>query len=126
MLCYVPSLDFVTAESQRAGRAAAKYVLEGGCPATEVLEVQNGEGVTYTVPQKIRLENVEKTADLFFRVNRILEDSEILVTSQEGEVLCRFKREHMAPGEMEHVLLPKVLLEKAKGTIQVSVRAKEE
>ena len=119
-------VDFVTAESQRAGRAAAKYVLEGGCPATEALEIQNGEGVTYTVPQKIRLENVEKTADLFFRVSRILADSEILVAAQGGEVLCRFKREHMAPGEMEHVLLPKVLLEKAKGRIQISVRAKEE
>ena len=124
-VCHVHDLvDFVTAESRRAGEAAARYVLEGGAGQENCLEVKNGEGVTYTVPQRIRPERVEKICDLFFRVNRVCRDSEILVTSGE-DVLARFPREHLAPGEMEHIVLPRVLLDKARGEITVSIREVE-
>lgn len=124
-VCHVHDLvDFVTAESQRAGEAAARYVLEGKGEQKNCLEVKNGEGVTYTVPQRIRPERVEKFCDLFFRVNRVCRDSEILVTSGE-DVLARFRREHLAPGEMEHIVLPRVLLDKAKEELTVSIREVE-
>ena len=71
-------VDFVTAESQRAGKAAAQYVQEGPGESQPVLEVQNGDGVTYTVPQHIRPGRVEKACDLFFRVNRVCGPSRIL------------------------------------------------
>ena len=103
-------VDFVSAESERAGKAAARYVLQGDEASPAALEVQNGDGVTYTVPQKIRTERVEKAVDLFFRVNRICQESAILVTSN-GKKIARFSREHLAPGEMEHILLPKKLLD---------------
>ena len=59
-------VDFVTAESQRAGRAAARYVLEGPGPEEPALEVVNGEAVAYTVPQHIRPGRVEQGCELFF------------------------------------------------------------
>ena len=108
-------VDFVTAESQRAGAAAARFaagqVTDPGAPC---LDVSNGSGVTYTVPQKIRPNNVEKGVDLFFRVNNVYKDMRIRVTCG-GQELCSFPREHMAPGEMEHIVLPRVLLDKAQG-----------
>ncbi|WP_191397185.1 NAD(P)/FAD-dependent oxidoreductase [Flavonifractor sp. An306] len=108
-------VDFVTAESQRAGAAAARFaagqVTDPGAPC---LDVSNGSGVTYTVPQKIRPNNVEKGVDLFFRVNNVYRDMRIRVTCG-GQELCSFPREHMAPGEMEHIVLPRVLLDKAQG-----------
>ena len=76
--------------------------------------MSNGSGVTYTVPQKIRPNNVEKGVDLFFRVNNVYRDMRIRVTCG-GQELCSFPREHMAPGEMEHIVLPRVLLDKAQG-----------
>ncbi len=124
-VCHVHDLvDFVTGESRRAGTAAARYVLEGGAEGENALKVVNGPGVTYTVPQRIRPGRVEKTCDLFFRVNRVCRDSEILVTSGEVQI-ARFSREHLAPGEMEHIVLPRVLLEKAAENITVSVREVE-
>lgn len=122
-VCHVHDLvDIVTAESQKAGAAAAAYVQGGGEAASgRVLEIRNGDGVTYTVPQHIRLERVDKLCGLFFRVNRVSQDSEILVTSN-GRVIARYKREYLAPGEMEHIDLPRVLLEKAEGTLTVSIR----
>lgn len=104
-------VDFVTAESKRAGASAARLAL-GHRAEGSVMEVKNGSRVTYTVPQKIRRENVEKAVEVFFRVNNVYRDTVIKVESG-GEVLCRFKREHMAPGEMEKITIPKVLLDKA-------------
>ncbi len=112
-------VDFVTAESKRAGAAAAKYALDhkAGGPVTEV---KTGSCVNYTVPQHIRRENVEKGVDVFFRVNNVYQDMVIKVTSGDTQ-LCAFKREHMAPGEMEKITIPKVLLDKASDEITVSV-----
>lgn len=106
-------VDFVTAESQRAGAAAA-YVQNSQSFESKVLELSNGDGVTYTVPQKIRIEHVEKAADVFFRVNRVLRDSVIKVNSGQTTI-AKFKREHLAPGEMEHIILPRKLLDSAAG-----------
>ena len=114
-------VDFVTAESRRAGFAAARYVLEGGGDGDAVLEVRNGDGVTYTVPQRIRPARVENGCELFFRVSRVCGDSEILVRSGDTQI-AKFTREHLAPGEMEHIVLPRVLLDRAKGEITVSVK----
>ena len=56
----------------------------------------------------------------FFRVNNVYKDMVIKVTSGDTQ-LCAFKREHMAPGEMEKITIPKVLLDKASDEITVSV-----
>ena len=114
-------VDFVTAESQRAGRAAARYVLDAGAAEGRVLTVRGGDGVSYTVPQRIRSAGVERAAELFFRVNRVCGGSEVLVTSGESQI-ARFPREHLAPGEMEHIILPRVLLDRAEEEITVSIR----
>lgn len=118
-------VDYVTMESQRAGRAAAEYVKNGEAPAGRVLELQNGNGVGYTVPQRIRVEHMGKTAEIFFRVRNIYRNVEIQITDGKT-VLAHFAREHMAPGEMEKVVLPKVLAEKAAGdTLTVQIVEKE-
>ena len=86
-VCHVHDLvDYVTAESQRAGAAAAEYVLSGEETPGRVIEVKNGPGVTYTVPQHIRPQRLDKGCGIFFRVNRICGDSEIVVTSGETQI----------------------------------------
>ena len=113
-------VDFVTAESQKAGRAAAKFVQSGLQGTSEIIEVKTGEAVSYTVPQRIRPGLVEQKCDLSFRVNRVCGPSQILVTSGD-ETIARFKREHLAPGEMERITLPRVLLDRAKGELTVAI-----
>ena len=113
-------VDYVTAESRRAGAAAAAYArserARGGA-----ISLACGDGVSYTVPQRVRVESVEKGVDVFFRVRRVF-DGDLRVTARcGGEVLASFRREHLAPGEMERVTLPRVLLDKARGTVTISV-----
>lgn len=114
-------VDFVTAESQKAGRSAAEYVKNGEAEDQTYIELKNGDCVGYTVPQKIRPANVDKMVEVMFRVRNVYRDVAIKVTSG-GEELACFKREHMAPGEMEKIVIPKAFLDKVKnGEITVSV-----
>ena len=118
-------VDYVTGESQKAGTAAAHFVQHGETPDGRVLELKNGDRVTYTVPQKLRLAGMDRSVGIFFRVSNIYENVEIQVTDGKT-VLCRFNREHVAPGEMETITLPRVLAEKAEGdtlTVQIVDKA---
>lgn len=114
-------VDFVTLESQKAGRAAAAYAM-GKAEATSAdpLDVQAGTGVTYTVPQRIRPEKLQKTAEIFFRVNGIYENASMVVSAGGREIL-RKKRDHLAPGEMERLVVPAALLKEASGPLTVSL-----
>lgn len=113
-------VDFVTAESQKAGKSAAEYVLNGEKSRENYIELTNGNGVGYTVPQKIR--NGADSAEIFFRVRQIFKNCVITVKDSNGNLIAKFKREHAAPGEMEKIALPKVLLDKIEtNNITVSV-----
>jgi NADPH-dependent 2,4-dienoyl-CoA reductase/sulfur reductase-like enzyme len=117
-------VDFVTAESQRAGAAAADFCRRKEQPGGEpAVAIESGENVGYTVPQHIRPDRIDQYAEVFFRVGRVFSNSEIEVASG-GRVLSVFKREHMAPGEMERIVIPKKFLENAAGGA-VTVSAKE-
>lgn len=120
-------VDFVTAESQKAGKAAAEYAMKRSCPeGGRVITVNEGNHVTYTVPQAIRMDNVDNKLEISFRVNSVLRDAEIHVKDGE-KLIAKFKREHMAPGEMEHITVPNVLLNKVEGDeIIVSVELQKE
>lgn len=115
-------VDFVTEESTKAGAAAADYVLNQADAAdSEFLTVKNGEHVTYVVPQKVRADQVDKRVELSFRVNKVYDDSLITIQS-DGEVLAKFKRTYIVPGEMEKVKLSRKVIEKVtNGEVEICV-----
>ena len=117
-------VDYVSAESARAGAAAAEYVLRGGNTGGECLPVTASGSVGYTVPQSVCPQNVGKALDIFFRVRKKIRRGEITVTSG-GTVIASFKREFLAPAEMQKITVPKALLEKASGGLNVSVTETE-
>lgn len=113
-------VDYVSAESARAGAAAAEYVLRGGNAGGERIPVTASGSVGYTVPQSVCLQNVGKALDIFFRVRKKIRRGEIAVTSG-GTLIASFKREFLAPAEMQKITVPKALLEKASGGLNVTV-----
>lgn len=115
-------VDYVSAESERAGKAAAVYAL-GNKAGGRVIEVETGNGVSYTVPQKIRPENCDKKVDMFFRVRNVYKNVRLVV--RDGDrVVASFNREHCAPGEMEHIVIPVALMGNAE-KLTVSVEEVE-
>ncbi|HLQ39558.1 MAG TPA: FAD-dependent oxidoreductase [Tetragenococcus sp.] len=114
-------VDFVTEESIRAGQGAAHYLQENEVKTTEFLTINTGTHVTYTVPQKISKNHLDKKIQLAFRVNQTYDKSVIRLTCK-GQVLKEFKRDYMAPGEMEKIKLSKKLLQQIQGDeIEISV-----
>lgn len=91
-------------------------------PTSPCIQVLPQAGVAYTVPQKIRPENVGKSVEIFFRAAQPFGASRVLVADDRGEV-ASFKRDFLAPGEMEKITLPAALLQKvAGGCLRVAVR----
>lgn len=114
-------VDFVTAESIRAGNSAASFILNHEQKTETTIAVKNGAHVTYVVPQHIRQENIDRRIELFFRVNQVFDDSQIVVKSQ-GEIIAKQKKSYIVPGEMEKIKLSRKVLDKVKnGEMEVCV-----
>ncbi len=115
-------VDFVTEEAQKAGKAAALYVLSKHAQTDEQkCVIENGNGVAYTIPQTIQNKSQPTGISILLRVNRIFGQSVITVHSRD-KVYARFQRERLAPGEMEKIVLPpKILQNISENTLSVSV-----
>ena len=112
-------VDFVSAESEAAGKAAGQYVQNGEVSSATTLETK-AVNVGALVPQKIRKDAIEKSVQISFRVRTPMHDAKILIKDGQGNQVAQFKREHMVPAEMENLVLPKVLVDRlADNTLAV-------
>lgn len=124
-VCHVHDLvDFVTGESQKAGRSAAKYINDISNSNVTTIEINNGEGIFYTVPQKVRIENMDSKLEIFFRVKSVEKNVIISITDEDGKIIKEFKRPHVAPAEMEKIALTKKQFE-AVSTNKVFISMKK-
>lgn len=124
-VCHVHDLvDFVTVESQKAGRSAAKYINDSSNSNVTTIEINNGEGIFYTVPQKVRIENMDSKLEIFFRVKSVEKNVIISITDEDGKIIKDFKRPHVAPAEMEKIALTKKQFE-AVSTNKVFISMKK-
>lgn len=110
-------VDFVSAEAKHAGACAAKYI-KGNFKKGSYLNIVNGKNINYTVPQKLYVDAVEDKLTVFMRVNNIYHNKRIVVRCGD-EVIATFKKQHLAPAEMEKVVLNKSQLSKIKGDITI-------
>jgi len=100
-------VDHVSAESFRAGRAAADFI-RNGRSAGNTISVMDGDGVRGAVPQKIHL-GITEPVDLMFRPADVYRNSAVVVECG-GKELCRKKAMIWTPGEMALVTLKPEML----------------
>lgn len=112
-------VDFVTQESKHAGKSAAKYI-KNELNKGKDIKIINGQNVNYTVPQRVNIDAIDGSMTVFMRVNNIYHDKALVVREGDREI-ASFKRQHLAPSEMEKILLPKKLLEGVKGDLTISL-----
>ncbi|MBE6062857.1 MAG: FAD-binding protein [Clostridium butyricum] len=112
-------VDFVTEESKNAGESAAKYI-KGQLNREHYVNIVNGANINYTLPQRLNIDAVSDKLTIFMRVNNIYHNK-VLVVRCGKEVIAKFKREYLAPSEMEKVILPKKILNKINGNITISL-----
>ena len=102
-------VDYVSKEAKTAGENAAKYVLGFMKKEVQSIEIKNGKGIRYTVPASISLERMEDLQTIRFRVGDVYKNCYIVVKA-DGQELLKLKKQIVAPGEMEQVILKKQLL----------------
>ena len=73
---------------------------------------------------RVRVENVDESLEIYFRTNKVRGKSVIKVQSEDTPIAA-FKRERMAPGEMEKIVIPKALVAKFGDTLKIEVEEAE-
>lgn len=114
--------DNVAMEAERAAQGVSDYLK--GCEREAEISLSTTSEIGYTVPQHIHLPLDKDRYDIFFRVRKVFGPAYILVKDQEGNQIARFSRQYIIPGTMEKITLPKVLLQKGKGNLTVSIEEK--
>ena len=105
-------VEYVSEEAASAGKAAATYIAQGGLGGGREIRIEPRGGVRYTVPAAVRPDCMPETLTVRFRVGGVYKNSYLSVYFGEKRVLHR-KKQVMAPGEMEQVVLKKADLENA-------------
>lgn len=117
-------VDFVTEESKNAGRNAAKYI-KGKAKGESFIELKNGTNINYTVPQKVDVEALDGNLTVFMRVRDVFKNKVIVVRDKDNNVVQSFKKQHLAPAEMERVTILKDKLNSNQGILTISLEEVE-
>ncbi len=95
-------VDFVSEESEIAGKSAAQYI-NGKLENNTDIKISTDGKIRYTVPQRI---TAEDDVTVFFRVSDVYRNVAVTVYKDGDKILSR-KKIKVAPGEMETVKLTK-------------------
>lgn len=119
-------VDYVSEEAQSAGKNAARYILSNGEKLIgNEINLVAAEGVRYTVPKKINIEQMENMLTVRFRVGAVYKNCYISVYYNEERTVHR-KKAVMAPGEMEQIKLQKDKLIEYKDLERITIKIEEE
>lgn len=116
-------VDYVTLEAQIAGEGAARYILGQKAAAAEYLTLTAGNGVRYTVPQRVNIRS-EESVKVYFRVGRIYKNAKVVLTCA-GKVVSSKKKVKLAPGEMENVIIPNEVLATLTVNDEIKIEVEE-
>ncbi len=115
-------VDFVSEESEIAGRGAAEYVLNGATKKDEV-NCLVGSNLGYVLPQKIN-KNLNGSVKMFFRVTGTYKNCTIKAICG-GKTVAQKKRPAVTPGEMETLVLPEAVIKGLEGDVEFCLEVNE-
>ncbi|MCH4886502.1 FAD-dependent oxidoreductase [Acidaminobacter sp. JC074] len=113
-------VDFVSFESEKAGRNAAKYIQGVRGQSKTRIKTTPGNGIGYIVPQEIALVHDEKAVEIFMRVRNQASNVKFVVKLGD-QVIREVKKNHVTPSEMEKIVLASKMLEDSNETLSVEV-----
>ncbi|MCG8483520.1 MAG: NAD(P)/FAD-dependent oxidoreductase [Clostridia bacterium] len=111
-------VDYVTIESEKAGAAAAEYVLNTKPFNDSSINVTGTSPVVHVVPQKILLG--EGPLEIFFRTNRIVENAKVQV-KLEDRIIKTGQVMYISPGEMQKIEIDKQSIADVKASLEICV-----
>lgn len=118
-------VDHVSEEAALAGESAVVYLQKQKTSVPHKVTISAENGVRYTVPQSLDIDNMKDAVTVRFRVADIYRDRAIVVCYDGTEVMRR-KKKIMAPGEMEQVILKKSSFSDFPALKEITVRTEAE
>ena len=112
-------VDFVSAESENAGKCAAEYI-KGAKHCHEKLTIKCTNGVRYCVPTVLNKDEVYANQSFKMRVSNVFKKVELAVLADGVKVFGR-KRPVVAPGEMENIVLTAEQMKALKQASEVEI-----
>ena len=109
-------VDFVSEESELAGKFASDYV-KNGKTGGKTIDTKAGKNISYVCPQKIDTE-ISGDVKLFFRVRNTFKNCKVIVKCGDKEILSR-KKPIVLPGEMESLVLKEDVVKGLDGDVEV-------
>ena len=118
-------VDYVSEEAATAGKNAALYV-KNNCgkdaqKSDKVVEIKAIDGVRYTVPSTIHVDNMADLLTVRFRVGREYRNVKVCIYADD-QLLRSLPKKTMAPGEMENIILMDKDMVKKDGTDVARIR----
>lgn len=119
-------VDYVSEEASMAGENAAHYIKNKEMyAARKEIPVNTGEGVRYTVSETLDIQRMRSNQTLRFRVGSVYTGAYVSVYLDDKRIQHK-KRQVLAPGEMETVILKQEELQKYPKLQKITVRIEEE
>ena len=118
-------VDYVSQEAAQAGKNAASYLRGNLKKGRKEISVRAINGVRYTVPAAIDVSRMEETLTVRFRVGNVYRNAAIEVSCN-GQILKSQKKQVLAPGEMEQVILKRTELESIDGLEEITIAIRTE
>ena len=113
-------VDYVSEESGRAGKSAARFVKNSLASDSRCISILKGNGVRYTVPSTVRVNNLEDDLIIRFRSTGVFKDAYVDVLF-DGEQKLHRRKQIITPGEMEQVILKREDLVQCPAEITVTI-----
>lgn len=112
-------VDFVSAESENAGKCAVEYI-RGGQICKDKLTINCTNGVRYCVPTVLNKDEVYASQSFKMRVSNVFKKVELAVFADGVKVYGK-KRPVVAPGEMENITLSADIMKVLKNAQSVEI-----
>lgn len=113
-------VDYVSEESYLAGKMAAKYLNGELNLKSKVLNVNPTNGIRYTVPQLINIDDNYSPIQFKMRVSNVFKNVEIRLLVDD-EVIFKKYKQIVTPGEMETINVKEDLVKKIKQGSKIEI-----
>ncbi|MCM1289701.1 MAG: FAD-dependent oxidoreductase [Corallococcus sp.] len=112
-------VDFVSAESENAGKRAVEYI-NGQKPCKDKIKIDCTGGVRYCVPTVLNRDDCYSSQSFKMRVSNVFKKVELAVLA-DGVKIFGKKRPVVAPGEMENINLSAEQIKTLKNAKKVEI-----
>lgn len=112
-------VDFVSEEGKKAGKYASQYI-QGNLQRGTSFSMKTSSGIAYILPHTVDLSHVEDKITFMFRVTGNYKNVKLGIY-KDGVLLKEVKKLHMAPAEMEKLVLTKLELTGTQEHITIGI-----